>query len=78
MATQRERLEQAMETHFGPSWYIQLADGARIRQYMLAAEGAPRDRIVRYMKNDALELCERMTAVCVTARMVTAPDDEEA
>ena len=74
MTTQRERLEQAMEKHFGPQRFGELAGAQRLQQYVLASEGPARERIVRYMKNDALDQCERMAAVCVTAGLVTVPD----
>ena len=78
MTTQRERLEQAMERHFGPEWYIHLASDQRMRQYALARDDAHRAQMVWYMKNDALDQCERMAAVCVTAGLVTVPDGADA
>ena len=75
LAAQREQLESAMATHYGPQWYTHFASDQRLRAYALAQDDTARDRIIRYMKCDALELCERMAAVCVTAGLVTVPDD---
>lgn len=74
LAAQRERLESAMAEHYGSQWYIHFACDQRMRAYALAQDDAARGRIIRYMKCDALELCERMAAVCVTAGLVTVPD----
>ena len=74
IADDRARLESAMAKHYGPQWYVHFACDQRMRAYALAGDEAARERIIRYMKNDALELCERMAAVCVTAGMVTVPD----
>ena len=74
MTTQRERLEQAMEMHFGSKWYADFACEQHMRQYTRTDDEATRQRIRRAMKTHALELCERMAAVCITAGLVTVPD----
>lgn len=74
MTTQRERLEQAMEQHFGRGWYAEHACEQHMRQYTLAMDDATRERVRRAMKAHALDLCERMAAVCMTAGLVTVPD----
>jgi len=74
MATERERLEQAMEEHFGSAWYAEHACEQHMRQYALARDEATRERVRRAMKGHALDLCERMAAVAVTAGLVTISD----
>jgi hypothetical protein len=74
MTTQREKLELAMEQHYGPEWAVEFACDQHLRQYARASDTATRARVRRNMQLHALELCERMAAVCVTAGLVTVPD----